>query len=53
VTVADAAVLLSVSERRVRQLAARWEPEDLACKAGRWLIDPEALEIHAETRRTA
>jgi hypothetical protein len=54
VTVADAAVLLSVSERRVCQLAARWEFEDLACKVGRsWLIAPEALEMHAKTRRTA
>jgi hypothetical protein len=51
-TVADAAPLLGSSERRVRQLAAPWEPQGLARKVGRsWLVDREALEMYAQGRR--
>lgn len=47
----DAAPFVGASERRVRQLAARWEHEGLARKVGRsWLIDPQALVMYRRGR---
>jgi hypothetical protein len=50
VTTAQAAQLLGVSERRVRQLAPAWATQGLARRVGlAWLIDTTALQIHQTT----
>lgn len=54
VTVSTAALLAGVTERRLRQMAARWESEGLAHKVGRaWLIDRTTVELYREQRRRA
>lgn len=55
ITTAAAALMLGLSERRVRQLAAGWEAAGIARKLGRaWLLDRAAVEMQqANTRRTA
>lgn len=52
VTVAEAALALGSSGRRVRKLAERWQRDGLARKVGTsWVIDRDALEMHAARRR--
>jgi hypothetical protein len=47
----EAAEVLGCSVRRVRQLAAAWQPLGLARKVGRvWLIDRTAVLAHRDER---
>jgi Helix-turn-helix domain len=51
-TTSQAAMMLNLSEQRVRQLAARWTAEGLARKVGRaWLIDRTAVEMYRDKDR--
>jgi hypothetical protein len=51
-TTSQAAIMLDLSEQRVRQLAARWADDGLARKVGRvWLIDPTAVVIYRDKDR--
>lgn len=54
ITTADAAGLLGVTERRVRQLIPQWADSGLARKVGRfWLVDREAVLLHRDQTRSA
>lgn len=54
ITIAQAAGLLDVTERRVCQLAAGWADSGLARKVGRsWVVDRQAVVLHREQTRGA
>jgi hypothetical protein len=51
-TTSQAAVMLDLSEQRLRQLAVRWAANGLARKVGRiWLLDRTAVVIYRDKDR--
>jgi hypothetical protein len=53
-TTTQAAIMLNLSEQRVRQLAVRWAADGLAYKLGRaWLLDKTAVVIYRNKDRRA
>lgn len=55
-SITEAAEVLGVKERRVRQLAVVWEAQGMARKVGQaWLLDPTAVLAHRDddSRRSA
>jgi hypothetical protein len=53
-TTPQAAIMLDLSEQRVRQLAVRWAAEGLARKVGRvWLLDRAAVVMYRDKDRGA
>jgi hypothetical protein len=54
VTTSQAAIMLNLSEQRVRQLAFRWAADGLARKVGRvWLLDRTAVVMYRDKDRGA
>jgi hypothetical protein len=51
-TTSQAAIMLNLSEQRLRQLALRWAADGLARKVGRaWLLDRTAVVIYRDKER--